>query len=85
VRRLFPHCPANAAARRPPPAARAAPRALTLRPCSLRRHPLPRLDEITTEVDADGRAAYFRQAHNGLYIRMALLSVLLRPDLRGKH
>lgn len=41
-------------------------------------HPLPRLDEITTEVDADPRAAYFRQAHNGLYIRMALLKVLLR-------
>lgn len=40
-------------------------------------HPLPRLDEITVEVDADPRAAYFRQAHNGLYIRMALLKVLL--------
>ena len=40
-------------------------------------HPLPRLDEITTDVDADPRAAYFRQAQNGLYIRMALLSVLL--------
>ena len=40
-------------------------------------HPLPRLDEITTEVDADPRAAYFRQAQNGLYIRMALLKVLL--------
>ncbi len=40
-------------------------------------HPLPRLDEITTDVDADPRAAYFRQAQNGLYIRMALLKVLL--------
>lgn len=40
-------------------------------------HPLPRLDEITTEVDADPRAAYFRQAKNGLYIRMALLKLLL--------
>ena len=40
-------------------------------------HPLPRLDEITTECDADPRAAYFRQAQNGLYIRMALLKVLL--------
>jgi aspartate carbamoyltransferase catalytic subunit len=40
-------------------------------------HPLPRLDEITVEVDADPRAAYFRQAQNGLYIRMALLKVLL--------
>lgn len=40
-------------------------------------HPLPRLDEITIDVDADPRAAYFRQAQNGLYIRMALLKVLL--------
>jgi aspartate carbamoyltransferase catalytic subunit len=37
-------------------------------------HPLPRVDEIAYEVDTDPRAAYFRQAHNGLYIRMALLS-----------
>jgi aspartate carbamoyltransferase catalytic subunit len=40
-------------------------------------HPLPRVDEIAPEVDADPRAAYFRQAHNGLYIRMALLNRLL--------
>ncbi|XP_057726434.1 aspartate carbamoyltransferase 1, chloroplastic-like [Arachis stenosperma] len=40
-------------------------------------HPLPRLDEITVDVDDDPRAAYFRQAKNGLYIRMALLKVLL--------
>ncbi|KAJ1691202.1 hypothetical protein LUZ63_015357 [Rhynchospora breviuscula] len=40
-------------------------------------HPLPRLDEITVEVDDDPRAAYFRQAKNGLYIRMALLKLLL--------
>ncbi|TKY57328.1 Aspartate carbamoyltransferase 1 [Spatholobus suberectus] len=40
-------------------------------------HPLPRLDEITVDVDNDPRAAYFRQAKNGLYIRMALLKVLL--------
>uniref|UniRef100_A0A6N2M8F6 aspartate carbamoyltransferase n=1 Tax=Salix viminalis TaxID=40686 RepID=A0A6N2M8F6_SALVM len=40
-------------------------------------HPLPRLDEITVDVDADPRAAYFRQAKNGLYIRMALLKLLL--------
>jgi aspartate carbamoyltransferase catalytic subunit len=40
-------------------------------------HPLPRVDEISYEVDADPRSAYFRQAHNGLYIRMALLSALL--------
>ena len=41
-------------------------------------HPLPRVDEIVAEeVDADPRAAYFRQAHNGLYVRMALLRMLL--------
>jgi aspartate carbamoyltransferase catalytic subunit len=40
-------------------------------------HPLPRIDEIAPEVDADPRAAYFRQARNGLYIRMALLDKLL--------
>jgi len=40
-------------------------------------HPLPRVDEIDPEVDADPRAAYFRQAHNGLYVRMAILRMLL--------
>lgn len=40
-------------------------------------HPLPRLDEIMVDVDTDSRAAYFRQAKNGLYIRMALLKLLL--------
>jgi aspartate carbamoyltransferase catalytic subunit len=40
-------------------------------------HPLPRVDEIAPEVDADPRAAYFRQARNGLFIRMALLERLL--------
>jgi len=40
-------------------------------------HPLPRVDEIAPEVDADPRAAYFRQARNGLFIRMALLDWLL--------
>lgn len=40
-------------------------------------HPLPRLDEITVDVDADPRAAYFRQAKYGLYIRMAILKLLL--------
>ncbi|NPV01164.1 MAG: aspartate carbamoyltransferase [Brevinematales bacterium] len=44
---------------------------------SIVMHPLPRVDEIKYEVDKDPRAAYFRQAHNGLYIRMALLSILL--------
>ena len=36
-------------------------------------HPLPRVIEISTDVDDDPRAYYFKQAHNGLYIRMALL------------
>jgi aspartate carbamoyltransferase catalytic subunit len=40
-------------------------------------HALPRVNEIAPEVDADVRAAYFRQAKNGLYIRMALLQHLL--------
>ena len=40
-------------------------------------HALPRLNEIAPEVDLDPRAAYFRQARNGLYVRMALLSLLL--------
>lgn len=44
-------------------------------------HPLPRVDEIVAEeVDDDRRAAYFRQAHNGLYTRMALLRLLLAPN-----
>lgn len=40
-------------------------------------HPLPRVGEITLEVDQDPRAAYFRQAENGLYVRMALLKMIL--------
>jgi aspartate carbamoyltransferase catalytic subunit len=40
-------------------------------------HPLPRAGEVAEEVDADPRAAYFRQAHNGLYIRMALIAKCL--------
>lgn len=42
-------------------------------------HPLPRNEEIAPEVDSDHRAAYFRQAENGLYIRMALLRLILKP------
>lgn len=48
-------------------------------------HPLPRVDEITTDVDSDPRAAYFRQARNGLYVRMALLKLCLadrHPDVK---
>lgn len=40
-------------------------------------HPLPRVDEISPEVDDDPRSAYFRQARNGLHVRMALLDRLL--------
>ena len=39
-------------------------------------HPLPRIDEISTEVDTDSRSAYFRQMENGMYVRMALLAML---------
>jgi aspartate carbamoyltransferase catalytic subunit len=39
-------------------------------------HPLPRVDEISTDVDDYEGAAYFRQAHNGVYIRMALLALV---------
>jgi aspartate carbamoyltransferase catalytic subunit len=40
-------------------------------------HPLPRVNEIATEVDSDPRAAYFKQAKYGMYVRMALLSSVL--------
>jgi len=48
---------------------------------SIIMHPLPRVDEITQEVDKDPRARYFEQARNGLYIRMALLFLLLGYDI----
>jgi carbamoyl-phosphate synthase/aspartate carbamoyltransferase/dihydroorotase len=40
-------------------------------------HPLPRVNEISTDVDSDPRAAYFRQMEYGMYARMAILSLLL--------
>lgn len=40
-------------------------------------HPLPHKEEIAPEVDSDPRAAYFRQVKNGLYVRMALLKMIL--------
>ena len=40
-------------------------------------HPLPRVNEISMEVDADPRAAYFKQAKYGMYARMALLASIL--------
>ena len=41
-------------------------------------HPLPRVNEITQAVDADPRAAYFRQVENGKFVRMALIYTLLQ-------
>ncbi|MDR2375513.1 MAG: aspartate carbamoyltransferase [Treponema sp.] len=43
-------------------------------------HPLPRVNEIAIEVDTDPRAAYFKQAKYGMYIRMALISGILGVD-----
>ena len=40
-------------------------------------HPLPRVNEIDVEVDADPRASYFKQAQYGVYVRMALIMTLL--------
>ena len=40
-------------------------------------HPLPRVNEITVDVDKDPRACYFRQAANGKFVRMALMMKLL--------
>ena len=43
-------------------------------------HPLPRVNEIAVEVDDDPRAAYFKQAQYGVYVRMALIMTLLEVD-----
>lgn len=48
-------------------------------------HPLPRVNEISVAVDADPRAAYFRQALNGKYMRMALILKLLREAERDSQ
>ncbi|MDP4007080.1 MAG: aspartate carbamoyltransferase [bacterium] len=48
-----------------------------MHPHSIIMHPLPRNEEISPEVDKNPRAAYFRQAQNGLYVRMALLQMIL--------
>lgn len=44
-------------------------------------HPLPRVNEISIEVDNDPRAAYFRQSRYGVYVRMALILKLLEVEL----
>lgn len=51
-----------------------------MRPNAMILHPLPRTVELDKTVDDDPRALYFRQAANGLYVRMALLSMLLDGD-----
>jgi aspartate carbamoyltransferase catalytic subunit len=48
-----------------------------LKPEAIIMHALPRVNEISPDVDGNARAAYFKQAKNGLYIRMALLKYLL--------
>ncbi|MEL7570397.1 MAG: aspartate carbamoyltransferase, partial [Eubacteriaceae bacterium] len=40
-------------------------------------HPLPRINEISDEIDTDKRAVYFQQAKFGMYVRMALILKLL--------
>lgn len=45
-------------------------------------HPLPRVNEISVEVDTDPRAAYFRQVQYGVYIRMALILTLLEIEVK---
>ena len=50
---------------------------LRMRPDAMILHPLPRTVELDKTVDDDPRALYFRQATNGLYVRMALLTMLL--------
>lgn len=44
-------------------------------------HPLPRVNEISTEVDEDPRAVYFKQAQYGVYVRMALILTLLEVNV----
>ena len=44
-------------------------------------HPLPRVNEISTDVDDDERAVYFKQATYGMYVRMALIIKLLGIDI----
>lgn len=51
-----------------------------MKPNAIILHPLPRAGEILPEVDGDARAAYFRQATNGVYIRMALLAYCLKEQ-----
>ena len=45
-------------------------------------HPLPRVNEISTDIDNDDRAVYFKQATYGMYVRMALIMKLLGVDIQ---
>lgn len=49
----------------------------TLKDTAILMHPLPRVDEISVEVDGDSRAKYFDQIRNGVALRMALLATVL--------
>jgi aspartate carbamoyltransferase catalytic subunit len=53
------------------------------KPGAIVLHPLPRLDEIATEVDSYPGAAYFRQAANGVPVRMALIALVTSRELEG--
>ena len=53
------------------------PKMTLARPDMLVLHPLPRVNEISVEVDDDPRAAYFKQVQYGVYVRMALILTLL--------
>ena len=44
-------------------------------------HPLPRVNEISVEVDKDPRAVYFKQAQYAVYVRMALILTLLEVEV----
>ena len=44
-------------------------------------HPLPRVNEISVEVDDDPRAVYFKQVQYGVYVRMALILTLLEVEV----
>ena len=55
------------------------------RPDMLVLHPLPRVNEISVEVDDDPRAAYFKQAQYGVYVRMALILTLLEAAKEDEH
>jgi len=48
----------------------------SMKPSAMILHPLPRTVELDKTVDGDPRALYFRQAKNGLFVRMALLTML---------